>query len=246
MRALKQDPAPKLVVAMDRFKRYLSEDFLGGPRLLKMSTVINFQKGLTGVFVLGLMFYFENFTTPAWVYLALHGSYGLIWLAKHAAFPDRNWERRITIGGASMMFLLVLGPYWIAPFLLISDWLGPSRALPGPSVLGAAIALHTLGVAMMSAADAQKYFTLKYRPGLIQAGMFKHIRHPNYLGEMLIYAAYALLAMHWLPWVVLAFVWSFVFSINILIKDASLSRYPEWRAYKARTGRLFPRLLTRS
>jgi hypothetical protein len=52
--------------------------------------------------------------------------------------------------------------------------------------------------------------------------------------------------MHWLPWVVLAFVWSFVFSINILIKDASLSRYPEWRAYKARTGRLFPRLLTRS
>ena len=30
---------------------------------------------------------------------------------------------------------------------------------------------------------------------------------------------------------------------NMLMKEASMSRYPEWDAYKARTGMLLPRLL---
>ena len=64
------------------------------------------------------------------VFLALHGTYGLCWLLKHAAFPDRSWERRITLGGAFMSVATVLGPYWLFPFLLVSDVLGP-RPAPG-------------------------------------------------------------------------------------------------------------------
>jgi steroid 5-alpha reductase family enzyme len=37
----------------------------------------------------------------------------------------------------------------------------------------------------MIAADAQKYFTLRVQRGLITSGMFRYIRHPNYLGEMM-------------------------------------------------------------
>jgi len=67
------------------------------------------------------------------------------------------------------------------------------------------------GVVIMMVSDGQKYFTLKYRSGLITEGMFKRVRHPNYAGEMMIYAAYALLVQHWLPWVVLAYWWSSIF-----------------------------------
>jgi steroid 5-alpha reductase family enzyme len=45
----------------------------------------------------------------------------------------------------------------------------------------------------MIAADAQKYFTLRLQPGLITHGMFRYIRHPNYLGEMMIYGSFALM-----------------------------------------------------
>ena len=70
---------------------------------------------------------------------------------------------------------------------------------PSDAMLMAYIALHTLGVAIMLSADGQKYYTLKYRKGLISEGMFKYIRHPNYLGEIMIYSSYALIVGHWIP-----------------------------------------------
>ena len=68
------------------------------------------------------------------------------------------------------------------------------------------------------------------------------MRHPNYLGEMVLYASFAVVAGHWIPWLVLAWVWLALFVPNMLGKEASMSRYPEWAAYKARTGMLLPRL----
>lgn len=238
---MKGREAPVLVRNLYALQLYLSRDFLGGPRVLKMYWVVNAQKGLTLFFVLLLMFFYNNFSTAAWVYLALHGSYGFCWLLKHLVFPDRQWEARITVGGGIMMFVLVLGLYWVFPFMLISGAWGVPASAPSPFLLWLCISLHTLGVAIMMAADGQKYFTLKYRRGLITEGMFKYIRHPNYLGEMMIYGAYALLVRHWIPWVILAWVWLAVFLVNMRMKEASLSRYPEWAAYRARTGLLLPR-----
>ena len=42
-----------------------------------------------------------------------------------------------------------------------------------------------------SVADAQKYFTLRLKRGLITDGMYRYIRHPNYLGEMMLYGSFA-------------------------------------------------------
>lgn len=237
-----QQPAPAWATAGHRLTHWLSEDFMGGPRVLKMAWVINFQKGGTAPLVLALMALYGNWSTVAWIYLALHGTYGLCWLLKHLAFPDPGWEKRVTFGGGAMAFLLVLGPYWLFPWLLISPVLGAHRPPPSPALLAAAVSLHTLGVVIMMSADSQKYFTLKYRRGLIEEGMFARTRHPNYLGEMMLYAAYALLVRHWLPWLILAWVWGAVFLLNILHQEASLSRYPGWRAYRARSGLLLPRL----
>lgn len=170
------------------------------------------------------------------MYTASHGAYGLVWLLKHCAFPDNNWNQKQTLLGAVNSFLLVLGPYWLSPYLLIS------RSAPSASILrcSVAVAVSTLGMVIMIAADAQKSFTLKYKKGLIRSGMFALVRHPNYTGEMMIYSGFAGMVDTWLVWAVLAWVWIEVFHTNILFKEASMSRYPEWAEYKARTGLLLP------
>jgi protein-S-isoprenylcysteine O-methyltransferase Ste14 len=96
----------------------------------------------------------------------------------------------------------------------------------------------------MIAADCQKFFQLKYRKGLVTNGMFRYSRNPNFFGEILIYLAYAMLAAHWLTWLVFAYAVTYFYS-RMLVKDGSISRYPEWAVYEAGSSRLVPwRILT--
>lgn len=235
--------APAWALAMRRGTDYLAQDFLGGPRPWKFSWVINFQKGGTFLFLGFLMAWYGQTSAPAWVYLALHGTYGLVWLLKDMAFPDPNWQKRITLGAGINAFTFVLGPYWLFGWLLISGVSQPQYPLPEPAWLCLCISLCVFGCALMIAADAQKFFTLRVKRGLITDGVHRYIRHPNYLGEMLIYGSFALLAWHWFPVLVLAWVWGGLFAVNMVLKEASMSRYPEWAAYKRRSWWLIPFVL---
>jgi protein-S-isoprenylcysteine O-methyltransferase Ste14 len=207
---------------------------------MKTKYPINLHKGLTTPVVLAMMVAYSNFGTAAWVYLALHGTYGLMWLVKDAVFPDRQWENEVSFGVGIITFFL-LGTYWIAPFLLISSGSEPSAA-----VIALAITTNIFGVLLHFGSDAQKHFTLKYRSGLITEGFFARCRNPNYLGEILIYLGFAILAQHWLPFVILGTFFAGVFVPNMLKKDRSLSRYPEFAAYKNNSGLLIPKLFGHS
>src|SRR3546814_8559783 len=79
--------------------------------------------------------------------------------------------------------------------------------------------------------------------GLITDGMHRYVRHPNYLGEMMRYASFAMMVGHWLPWVWLAIIWASLVATNMVMKEASMSRYPGWAAYRQRTWWLLPGLL---
>ena len=241
--AASASPGPAWALALRRFNNWLSQDFLGGPRPWKFAWVINFQKGGTFFFLGFLIWWYGNTSTAAWIYLALHGTYGLVWLVKDLAFPDPNWQVKITIGGGINAFLGVLGWYWVFGWLLISGTVRPVYPLPDHAWFALCISLCMLGSVIMIAADAQKYFTLRVKRGLITDGMHRYIRHPNYLGEMMIYGSFALMVWHWLPVLVLAWVWLGLFSVNMVLKEASMSRYPEWAAYKKRTWWLVPGLL---
>lgn len=59
---------------------------------------------------------------------------------------------------------------------------------------------------------------------------------------MMIYGSYGLLAWHPYAWSVLLYAWVSQFAVNMLYKEASMSRYPEWAAYKKRTWWLIPGL----
>jgi steroid 5-alpha reductase family enzyme len=104
------------------------------------------------------------------------------------------------------------------------------------------LVIYIVGIFLHYVSDAQKYFTLKARKGLITDGLFARTRNPNYLGEILICLAYAMMSLHWLPFAIeAAWIWGF-FWPNMRTKDASMVRYPEFAAYKAETGMLLPRL----
>ena len=231
---------PAWASTLNRFTNYAVNDFGGGPRPWKFSWVINFQKCGTFFFLGFLMWYYQNFSTSVWVYLALQGSYGLIWFIKDMAFPDPAWQKRITIFGGINAFLAVLGWYWVFGWLLISGVSTPDYPLPDGAWYALCISMCLVGSVIMIAADAQKYYTLRYQKGLITTGLHRYIRHPNYLGEMLIYASFALMVWHWLPVLVLAWVWTGLFAVNMMMKEASLSRYPEWEEYKKRSKWILP------
>ena len=234
---------PAWAAAIGRINYHLTNDFGGGPRPWTLAWIINFQKAGTFLFLGLLILWYHNTRTAAWVYLAMHGSYGLVWIIKDLTFPVPNWQRRITIGAGIVSFLSVLAWYWVFGWLLISGVSRPQYPLPDYAWFCLCISLCILGCAIMMAADAQKYFTLRVKPGLITDGLYRYIRHPNYLGEMMIYGSFALMVWHWLPFVVLASVWSWLFAVNMVLKEASLSRYPEWAAYKKRSWWLLPPII---
>ena len=236
-------PAPAWAVGMRKFTDYLSKDFLGGPRPWKFSWIINFQKGGSFFFFGFLIWYYQNTSTAAWVYLALHGGYGLVWLIKDLTFPDPNWQIKITLGAGINAFLAVLGLYWVFGWLLISRTSQPVYPLPEAVWFALCITLCLIGSVIMIAADAQKFYTLRLQHGLITDGMHRWVRHPNYLGEMMIYGSFAMLVWHWFPVLVLAWVWLGLFAVNMVMKEASMSRYPDWAAYKKRSWWLVPFLL---
>ena len=39
-----------------------------------------------------LIAWYHNTSTAAWIDLAMHGSYGLVWIIKDLAFPDATWQ----------------------------------------------------------------------------------------------------------------------------------------------------------
>jgi protein-S-isoprenylcysteine O-methyltransferase Ste14 len=101
--------------------------------------------------------------------------------------------------------------------------------------------MYTFGVFFHFTADLQKYISLKLRPGqLVTEGLWRKVRNPNYFGELLIYLGFSLLARDWIPIAALAFVICIVWIPNIIRKDRSLSRYPEYASYKATSKWLIP------
>ncbi|BAB77459.1 methyltransferase family protein (plasmid) [Anabaena sp. FACHB-709] len=203
---------------------------------MKTKYAINLSKGLTFFFILLLMFVYQNFTIGAWVYLALHGTYGFLWLLKDRIFPDKQWEQPVSVPQGIFIFIVV-NLYWIAPFILIS-----SGTVPPLPLVAVAISLNIFGVFLHFVSDAQKYYTLKYQKGLITEGFFARCRNTNYLGEIFIYTAFAMLTQHWLPFLILGGFISTIFIPNMLKKDKSLSRYSEFDDYKNRSGLLLPKL----
>ena len=203
---------------------------------MKQRHFIDTHKGATAPMVLILIWYFhqcENHT--AWIYLALHGSYGIMWVLKSAIFPDKTWEDKCSIWyGLYIWGGLTL--YWVSPWIIMATPVENS-----PIYLGFLVAIFSMGVFFHYAADMQKHAHLKLKPNaLITDGLMARCRNTNYFGELLIYLSFALLSHHWIPIAILGSFMVIIWFPNMRRKDKSLSRYPEYEEYKKRTSLMIP------
>jgi hypothetical protein len=82
---------------------------------MKLKYFIDSHKAVTFAFIFLLIAFYNRWDNiTAWVYLALHGTYGILWLLKSKLFPDRNWEAPCSlIIGLGTWGALSL--YWVTP-----------------------------------------------------------------------------------------------------------------------------------
>ena len=168
---------------------------------MKLNQIINLHKGLTVFVVAGLMMFYKNYSIAAWVYLSLHGTYGILWLLKEKIFPDPYFKEKINFM-TSITGFIFLGSYWVAPFILISS----QKSVSSP-IIALSISINIIGVFLHFASDAQKYFTLRIKKELIIDGFFKKIRNTNYLGEIIEWLGWAILTLS--PAGLAFFIWTF-------------------------------------
>ena len=62
---------------------------------MKEKHYIDFHKGITFIYILTLIYFYNAYSNiTIWVYLGLHGTYGVLWVLKSMVFPDKSWERK--------------------------------------------------------------------------------------------------------------------------------------------------------
>ncbi len=203
---------------------------------MKQKHFIDSHKGATFFFILASMAWYQRWgNSAAWIYLALHGSYGFLWVLKSRIFPDKQWEQPASLGyGLYLWAGLTL--YWVAPWILMRN----NTQAPA-WLLSVSVFLYAFGVFIHFASDMQKYVHLRLNPGhLITDGFFALSYNINYFGELLIYLSFAILPMHWLPPLLLLAMIIFGWMPYMRRKERSLARYPEFESYRRRVKRFIP------
>ena len=202
---------------------------------MKQKHFIDSHKGATALFTLLMMFVYSRYeNTTLWIYLALHGGYGVLWILKSFIFGDRQWEQECSIF-YGLYIWSGLSLYWISPYLIAS------RDIQAPLwYICVCVFVYILGVFLHFPSDMQKHTQLSLKKGLITDGMFTRCRNTNYLGELFIYLGFSMLPMHWAPLCALFLFICIIWIPNMLRKEKSLSRYPEFAEYKKRSFMFLP------
>lgn len=163
---------------------------------------------------------------------------------KDVHFGDASWLTTMSPLGFVIVFTYPLAAYYLPMFCLVSNQCpGGSFAVGNePWVLGVGLFFYTIGMFYHFGSDCQKFYCLKHQKprSLITDGFFAHCRNPNYFGEVMLYIGYGIWSCNYICIPTFASVWLILFVPNMLAKDASMSRYPEWKAWAERTGLIIP------
>lgn len=112
------------------------------------------------------------------------------------------------------------------------------------SVIGMAVCIGAATLQLFSDVQMQKY-RKSGEHGLIRMGLWKYARHPNYLGEILMWWGVGIQAVSVMPdhWYLLAGALAntiMFFAVSIPLADKRQSQKPGYAEYKAATRSLLP------
>ena len=191
-----------------------------GPKIFPVHIIVNIQKGGTIFIMYLLMFYFNNYSKGAYIYLSLHGSYGIIWVIKDIIFPDKSMHvKTCLIPAGALIGLLLL--YWGIGFEMMY---GLGIQEPNNMRIFLCFIIYSFGLIFMICADLQKYLILKYKKILVNNYFLAWNRNTNFLGEIMIYFSFAFIVGRIECYLLLIFVWSTFFAGRIYLKEKSLQK----------------------
>ncbi len=112
------------------------------------------------------------------------------------------------------------------------------------SVIGTVICVGAATLQLFADIQMQRY-RKKGEHGLIRTGLWKHARHPNYLGEILMWWGVAIQAVSVMPerwWLIAGAAANTVmfFTVSIPMADKRQSQKPGYAEYRASTRSLLP------
>ena len=203
-------------------------------------TAINTAKVLTIVLLLVLAAVIGVHDMRQVIYLSLHISYCLWWLLEQWLFPERRRQLfREPVGLVGFAFaLLFIGVLYSLPGLLA--FLNPVPIAPAAVAL--ALGLFSFGSLINASADVQTTTAKAMGAGLVSDGIWRRVRHVNYLGDLLRYLSFAVVAGNGWAYLVPGLV-LLIYLQRIGAKEAQMAaKYPEFRAYQQRSARLLPGL----
>lgn len=131
----------------------------------------------------------------------------------------------------------------VAPFL---DYLQIARAPGGVSAFGLALMVAGLALRVWSTRVLGEYYTRTLRTAerqsLIDRGPYRVIRHPGYLGVLMLWVGAGLATANWLATMLMALVLFVAYSYRIQSEEQMLAAAfgEEYRRYAGRTRRLIP------
>ena len=201
-------------------------------------TAINAAKALTILLLLVLAATLGVGDMRQVLYLSLHISYCLWWLIEQWLFPLRKeqlFTERVGLGGF-VMALLFIGVLYALPGL--AAFLNPAPIANETVALG--VGLFVFGSLINATADVQKMTAKAMGAGLVADGIWRKVRHVNYLGDLLRYLSFAVVA---------GLAWAYVVPALVLLlylqrigqKERQMgAKYGEFAAYQGRSTRLVP------
>ena len=199
-----------------------------GPKIIKFNWIINAQKTGTIFLMFLLMVLYNNYSTGAWLYLSLHGTYGLLWFLKDMVYPDKSFQVYLTPIPALLVISFLLS-YWLMGFEVMCG-LGDQNP-SGKKIFGCFF-LFSFGNILMMCSDLQKFIILEYKKGLIDDYFLKINRNTNYFGEILVYLTFAIACGRKEGYIMLISEWILFFGTRVYMKDLRLARKHGFEKYK--------------
>ncbi len=201
-------------------------------------TAINVAKVITIFCLIALALIYGIHDQRQIIYLCLHISYCCWWLIEQWLFPQRRQQLFTEkIGLSAFLFtLLFVGVFYSLPGYFTFINLNP---LTYTTVL-VALPLYIFGSLINVAADVQKMTAKSMGASLVEDGLWRSVRHVNYLGDLMRYTSFS---------VVSGSLWAFLLPGVIFLlylqriaqKEQSMStKYPGFTAYQQNSKRLFP------
>ncbi|MBF2096768.1 MAG: DUF1295 domain-containing protein [Gloeomargaritaceae cyanobacterium C42_A2020_066] len=172
------------------------------------------------------------------LYLSLHLSYCTWWLLEQALFPQRRQQIFTNpVGPAAFVSILL----FVGVFYALPGYLAFTNPVPIPALaVGIAVPSYIFGSLINTAADVQKMTAKGLGVGLVSDGIWRSVRHVNYLGDLLRYTSFSVVAGS--PWAfLLPGAILLLYIQRIIQKERSMvEKYPNFGGYRQHSARLIP------